>query len=1152
MMTVKKLIPGKSTKVVEAMLMLASLALLVIGLSTFAIAGTSDRIFKDGFDPPIGVVLQGEPGNPAMDALILFGPIASPAENIVDEVLLDRVDVVLRQQSTVGEVNDALASVGARIVSMRPERAALTLVIPRQNGVGEVRALASQLRKTGVFRFAFVSNESVGDLLPPGAAGDETHRAQITHLLPTRFPAAWNAYRLATRDCESRKVPILVVDHFHPDPPAPYDSIVDEIPGFQVDYVEGGRDAYTSFEFSSDMHGYKVASVLASLFDETNPTGAMPFTQCLNFTGFSRRGLGRDGWFAPVLDRVRASPDNVILSASFGNAGSVCGASGCQPGDFEFAAEAIFTSAVASLDWIDQSQGVWANLFVSQSGGNFRSIEQAAIYPGYGLAPLRSELSLTGALGSSLESIDTRLSHWLQSPQYWAPSAGHEQFPSLQISGDDLQEITNYRRELGIAEQLSYFPVTLVGVTSASARMADLRESFYSNRFPDVSAPADPMFTVGGVIPFGSTSLATPQVAGLAAYLWLLSPELRAAPALSTKIAIEANVDAQVSGLRVIDAYATALSLDDATTPTPTSAPVRLAILDLTDDGLFDETDLALFGDHLIANVPPPEERSYDRFDLNGDGATGGTGTARFDLDRVNSVRFGTTQYNLTTQYIEGVAVPYNENALTDLEILCYYAYSPLYTGDTDQRTALLGSACSLAVDGEVPNLSFLTPSRTTGYFSPTGEDSAIVTMRYDPARFVRRLSLDPLALSEPEDLVALGLSSAGSVIAIENSLTTDAHSRNQVVITWRQPDPVSGQYQFWAVQLNPQTQQWLTPELVHSGPAIPGARILVDELGNAALVWIANVGSEFNLYARLRSGETQQWSASDFLVEATLTNLGSPSVALRAGRLLVGWGGSDEGFVRSYRFGEGWAPKQLLFTSSFGVPQVGIDGSGGAIAVMSGRNAVNSTVPVMARHLDHHSETWSSSTDIMVIETQAPSALSLNLLVGPNGTAMLAAKHERLVVPRPPLSALHFYDVSATYYDAFANLWAPKIRFTGPNGPEYSHTQASTTIVTDSAGGFVMGISEDTLVQEAPFSNNYLRIGYKASSLQLLPGGSSGFEWRTILHGNYLGDTLAATGVAKMPSSRTLIWWEASTENPNVGPRIEVDRRWIMLDPRP
>ena len=94
-----------------------------------------------------------------------------------------------------------------------------------------------------------------------------------------------------------------------------------------------------------------------------------------------------------------------------------------------------------------------------------------------------------------------------------------------------------------------------------------------------------------------------------------------------------------------------------------------------------------------------PSTEDYSRFDLNGDGFTGGSSADRFDLDRVGSTQYGATRYDsVVTQQIEGLTVSFDESKLTDLDILCFYAYSPLYTGDATARTSLLAGSCALAI----------------------------------------------------------------------------------------------------------------------------------------------------------------------------------------------------------------------------------------------------------------------------------------------------------------------------------------------------------------------------------------------------------------------------------------------------------------------
>ena len=48
-------------------------------------------------------------------------------------------------------------------------------------------------------------------------------------------------------------------------------------------------------------------------------------------------------------------------------------------------------------------------------------------------------------------------------------------------------------------------------------------------------------------------------------------------------------------------------------------------------------------------------------------------------FDRKGSTRFGAASYSKVTEKINGLDVAFDENALTDLEILCYYAVAALH-----------------------------------------------------------------------------------------------------------------------------------------------------------------------------------------------------------------------------------------------------------------------------------------------------------------------------------------------------------------------------------------------------------------------------------------------------------------------------------------
>ena len=185
-------------------------------------------------------------------------------------------------------------------------------------------------------------------------------------------------------------------------------------------------------------------------------------------------------------------------------------------------------------------------------------------------------------------------------------------------------------------------------------------------------------------------------MAGLASYLWLLDDDLRAAPVAETLRLIRATARTGAGTHAILDAYAAVLALDARSHGTA----VRRAILDVTGDGVFDPLDLDEFVTAYGLNNPNtptiPAAPDYSRFDLNGDGFTGGVIVDRVDLDANGLDATGAPIISTVSQPIEGIDITMNEAAVSDLQVLCYYAYSPLYASDqggpNDQaRTRVLG-----------------------------------------------------------------------------------------------------------------------------------------------------------------------------------------------------------------------------------------------------------------------------------------------------------------------------------------------------------------------------------------------------------------------------------------------------------------------------
>jgi hypothetical protein len=216
------------------------------------------------------------------------------------------------------------------------------------------------------------------------------------------------------------------------------------------------------------------------------------------------------------------------------------------------------------------------------------------------------------------------------------------------------------------------------GCTSVSSVMGSglsaIGTDIYSNT-PQVGLGEDPKTS--------GTSFAAPQVAGTVAFMWAVNPSLEFDELISRLKATTRDSQAEGPGpcsarasAPVIDAYDAVLAAG--------GNDVREALLDVTESGSFSEQDIEVF---LSEWEAADGMLDYSRYDLNGTGQTGGDATDRFDLN--HDISFGTVSQN-----IEGEIIEFDEEVLTDQDILCYYAFSDLYDGDAEARSDLLSGPC--------------------------------------------------------------------------------------------------------------------------------------------------------------------------------------------------------------------------------------------------------------------------------------------------------------------------------------------------------------------------------------------------------------------------------------------------------------------------
>ena len=207
---------------------------------------------------------------------------------------------------------------------------------------------------------------------------------------------------------------------------------------------------------------------------------------------------------------------------------------------------------------------------------------------------------------------------------------------------------------------------------------------------------------------------------------------------------------------------------------TAANAPIRLGILDVNNDQKFDENDVAVFVSHFLdANGNPvqPTARDYSRFDLNGDGFTGGSSTEMFDLDRIGSTQYNRTVYGTTSQQIEEVMVSFDENQVTDMQVLCFYGYSPLYTGDPSARRSLLDGCAGVRVK--------VTPKIVTVQPGATQQFSVMVRGTNDP-----RVTWTASGGGNITDTGLFTAGQAGGTFKVRATSKVDTHAFDEATVT--------------------------------------------------------------------------------------------------------------------------------------------------------------------------------------------------------------------------------------------------------------------------------------------------------------------------------------------------------------------------------
>jgi hypothetical protein len=657
--------------------------------------------------------LAGDPATLVLPLLPNVSPARAAVEDLAGGLLLSRISLVLTREATVADFNAATRKVGATAIAFsRTNSPFMTLAVPRQPNGAALKRLAALLRDQPGIALAVPGRQPEGKALP-SENGVTASADSLGHLWASGFPAAWNVRALAQAECGSRKVTVIIPDLYLA---APFAAFQDQVPGASENF--DSIPLQPQRPDTVDLHGYEVAAALAGKFDGTPPAGANPFPDCLKIVPVDVSGFD----FFEAADLIRTAIEReegkVIVNASVGYPISVCGSSGsdpCPPSAIRNTLpidlqEQIAFRVAAGVAWAEfamQPAIIDDTLFAVAAGNERNSTTERGalgqVYAGFRNGRLASPF----AIATQLPTLPTALAD----AGLWTSSDfGHPILTLDTARNDPLLRAL----QVDLLPPVSDRNLALVGSTTRRPIFAEAQRASFSNDGADLYAVGEEVTGLVSPLLQGS-SFSTAQVAGLASYLWLLDRDLRSRPVEETLRLIRgaSRKDGAVEGF--LDAYAAVLALDAL----HQTKQIRKALLDVNDDGLFNHLDLRQFAEaYQLSNPnrpPLPATRDFSRYDLNGDGYTGGIATERFDLDADGLDDNSAPRINTVTTRIEGIEVPLKETALTDLQILCYYAYAVDSTGAPliydagseaiAERRNLLPSHCvSLQMEVVLPN----------------------------------------------------------------------------------------------------------------------------------------------------------------------------------------------------------------------------------------------------------------------------------------------------------------------------------------------------------------------------------------------------------------------------------------------------------------
>ncbi|WP_143745678.1 hypothetical protein [Massilia sp. KIM] len=638
-------------------------------------------------NPPPGILVPGNPTAKIGDAMPNHDSsrVVPASEISVDSssgyrIIRTALYIVFRQESTVSDVNAVLNSINGRILSSFAGNGAVSVGIPDPGGLPALYALIDNLRKRPEIEIVLPDDIAEPESLPQEGYSANT-LSLLDHHLAIRGAAAWNA-RKALIASGSQPPSFLIYDTFgNGAPQADFSQVNWKLgagTGFSTSCNPFQLDDPSTPTIDEDttdcQHAYHVTGIALGNFGGTGnigqvtgmyPSGGMISTVVDGYaidrwtvwTGQKtqmRRALenisGRIVINTSMSERLKCDPQvDDALAIAHGRfwLRLLRGGNIAQPSPFE---ARFFHAAAAANNTCGGFEKPVAGIVDAPAKrvGKFAASWTAA--------SLYSDAELGGPALTNTVVVENRK----VAPSLPAPAASAAR-PDCTYLGT---AVTGTNGVVNPHYGASYSGGHVAGIGSRADSVAGVWSYLDAG-------PTQAGASLG-------TSMSTPQVAGLAIYLWTLRPDLTGQE-LAERIkahVVPVSCTGDFSNTPVVDAYATILSADEGFTSN--NNPAREAMLDVNEDGKFDDQDTQVFLDAIFAPIAG-QTADYSRYDLNGDGFTGGPKTAALNLDMSYDAQ-GRSTYSILTSAQNAFPLRVDEAQVSDFEVLCYYVNSKFFS----------------------------------------------------------------------------------------------------------------------------------------------------------------------------------------------------------------------------------------------------------------------------------------------------------------------------------------------------------------------------------------------------------------------------------------------------------------------------------------